>query len=355
MRLVYALLGLMLLALPAHAQGTINIALQQQFSFAGCSTVNTTCGVPLAGGLLYTYQVGTVATPQSTFQDTGLTLTNPWPLILDANGRVPMFYLANGSVHARLTDSNGVVQFDYPSMLVVGPSGGGGGGGSVDPTTVAATGDIKWRPSAETLSGWVRLNGQTIGNAVSGATERANADVQALYIYLWNTFSSPSSNVKCPVSGGLGSSGLNDFNAGKLMTLLDMRDRVPTGRDSMGGSAAGRLLSSNITSGGTDGVDTAAATGGEANHTLSVNEMPSHNHGGATGTESATHTHTYYLPSNTAFSAGTNPTNLNAGSLSLTNSGTESANHTHFISSQGGGAAHNVKDPFMLGTFFQKL
>src|SRR6516164_1618118 len=140
----------------AAAQGTLPIVLQQQFSFSGCASTPTTgaCGQPLSGGLLYFYQVGTVATRQDSFQDTGLTIPNPWPLQLDANGRVPMFYLASGSVHVRLTDAGGVVQFDYPSMLVIGPSGGGGGGGAaVDPTTIAMTGDIKYRADIQPQPG----------------------------------------------------------------------------------------------------------------------------------------------------------------------------------------------------------
>src|SRR5262245_8894462 len=96
----------------ASAQGTLPIALTQQFSFTSCATFTNACGTPLSGGLLYFYQVGTVATEQDSFQDTALTIKNPWPPPLDANGRIPPFYLANGSVHVRLTDSTGVVQFD---------------------------------------------------------------------------------------------------------------------------------------------------------------------------------------------------------------------------------------------------
>ena len=80
----------------AVAQGIIPVALAQQ--------VNGN-GQPLTGALLYTYVVGTVATPQNTYQDSGLSILNPWPLVADANGRIPMFYLANGAVHARLTDA----------------------------------------------------------------------------------------------------------------------------------------------------------------------------------------------------------------------------------------------------------
>src|SRR6516165_5628482 len=98
--LVAVLLGIGLIV-PAKAQGTLNVALQQQFAFTGCSSAANVCGTPLIGGLLYFYQVGTVATRQDSFQDTALSVVNPWPLVLDANGRIPMFYLADGSIHVR--------------------------------------------------------------------------------------------------------------------------------------------------------------------------------------------------------------------------------------------------------------
>lgn len=271
-------LPLLALVLPsfAHAQGTLPIALQQQFSFTNCQTFTNACGTPLQGGLLYFYQVGTVATVQNSFQDTGLTLTNPWPLTLDANGRIPLFYLANGAVHVRLTDASGVVQFDIPNALVIGPSsGGGGGGGSVDPTTVLSTGDVKFRMTQEFVTGWVRLNAQTIGGATSGATQRANADTQNLFVYLWNN----CLDAHCPVVGGRGASGLADFTANKQLTLPDWRGRGPMGVDDMGNSAAGRIFAQNVTSGGGDGVTTAGATGGEALHTMLSGELASHVHG----------------------------------------------------------------------------
>src|SRR6185437_5878883 len=97
------------------------------------------------------------------------------PAVCDQSGRVPMFWLPSGLVHVRLTDSSGVVQVDT-TMQVLGPSSGGGGGGStIDPTTIAATGDIKYRATNESLTGWVILNGQPIGSATSGASQRANS------------------------------------------------------------------------------------------------------------------------------------------------------------------------------------
>jgi hypothetical protein len=237
------------------AQGSLPIALQQ---------VSDQNGKPIVGALLYFYQVGTVATRQDSFQDTGLTNANQWPLQSDAYGRIPMFYVASGSIHVRLTDPGGLVIFDYPNMLVIGPSGGGGGGsGTVDPTGVASTGDMKFRPSSEVLTGWVRMNGNTIGNSVSGATERANADTQALFIYLWGLGLIPS--------GGRGANGLADFNASKTMPTIDMRGMAPVGLDTMGAAAAGRLNGALFTAGNSS---TPLSTGGEATHTITQAQLP---------------------------------------------------------------------------------
>lgn len=343
-RIALALMVLVFHVKHVEAQGTLNIALTQQFSFVGCSNVGnlTPCGFPLIGGLLYFYQAGS-SIRQNSFSDTGLTQVNQWPLVLDGNGRVPMFYLANGNIRARLTDAQGVVQFDNASMVVLGPAPPPttGGGGTVDPTAIMSTGDIKWRPQEDVLDGWVRLNGRTIGNAASGATERAADDAQPLYVYLWNNFT----NTKCPVLGGRGPNAASDFAANKPLTVLDMRGRIEVGRDNMSGGAAGRILSSNIAS-TPDTVDTGGATGGEANHQLTIGEMPSHDHGGQTGTGIIK-----YKPNVGNITAG-------AGDFVETITPTDTSNITvpHLdISAAGGDQAHNNMQPFMLGTFYIKL
>lgn len=323
----------------AQAQGVINIALSQQ--------VNAN-GIPLAGALLYVYQVGTVATPQNTFQDFGLTLPNPWPLAADSTGRIPMFYLANGQVHVRLTDSTGVVIFDYPTMQVVGPSGGGGGGGgSIDPTSIAATGDIKFRATSETITGWVKVNAQTIGSASSGSTGRANADTQNLFVYLWTN----CTNAHCPVLGGRGATALADFNANKQLTLPDFRGRAPAGLDDMGASAAGRIASSNVTSGGGDTQTTPLATGGEANHALTVSELAVHNH---TITDPG-HFHTTFGLI-VALAAGASAV-IQPNSFSSTNQtpGTTVNTTGITINNNGSGTPFNNMSPFFLGSWYLKL
>src|SRR5262249_54891507 len=107
--------------------GTINLSLSQQLD---------EYGQPLSGGQLFIIQAGTVSTPQNAFQDQAPTTALPNPITLDAAGRIPQFFLADGQIKVRLQDKSGVVKFVADNLLVIGPSGGGGGGGSVDPSTI---------------------------------------------------------------------------------------------------------------------------------------------------------------------------------------------------------------------------
>jgi hypothetical protein len=205
--------------------GTINLALSQQFDMDG---------EPLSGGFLFFFAAGTT-TPQSAFQDQLLSIVFPNPIVLDASGRVPMFYLADGNIKIRLTDKSGVVVIAADNLLVIGPSAGGGGGGGVDPATVLATGDVKCRYGIGPLDGFVRCNGSTIGATGSSAVELAGPKAQALYEYLW-----PFPNIALD-GVAKGANAVADFNALKRMVLPDIRGRVIAGMDDMGNTAAGRL------------------------------------------------------------------------------------------------------------------
>jgi len=90
--------------------GTLTLALSQQ---------NDQSGQPLSGALLYFFVTGTSGVQQNSYSDSGLTTLNPWPLVADATGRIPMFYLANGTVHIRLTDASGTVIIDQSNMQVI--------------------------------------------------------------------------------------------------------------------------------------------------------------------------------------------------------------------------------------------
>lgn len=114
----------------------------------------------------------------------------------------------------------------------------------------------------------------------------------------------------------------------------------------------------------------AGSTGGEATHTLSLNEMPSHNHGGTfsgSGTTSSAGSHTHSTTirvsnisgnPNGGYNPAYNDTqhgryqdggSYNVGSLSTSRAGGH--NHTFSVSgninSQGSNAAHNNMQPYL--------
>lgn len=238
--------------------GTINLSLAQRFN---------QYGEPLAGGKLYFFAAGTT-TPQSAYQDSALAIPHANPIVLDSIGNIPQFFLADGQIKIRLTDSAGIVQLAADSILVIGASSGGGGGGSVDATTVLTTGDFKFRYGTGALSGFVRANGRSIGSVTSGATERANADTQALFEYLW------TADANLSVSTGRGASAAADFAANKNIALPDGRGRAVVGLDDMGATAAGRLTSTYF---GTDATVLGAA-GGSERHILTTAQLAAHSH-----------------------------------------------------------------------------
>jgi microcystin-dependent protein len=107
-----------------------------------------------------------------------------------------------------------------------------------------------WGSSAP--NGWVLANGQTIGNASSGATGRANADTEQLFTLLWNSLA----NAQAPVSSGRGGSAASDFAAHKTITLPNLNGRVSVGKDASTFATLGDQI-------------------GEETHVLTEAELPS--------------------------------------------------------------------------------
>jgi len=293
------------------------------------------------GCRLFCIQAGTTNAPQNSYQDSGLTILNPYPLIADSTGRLPQFFVADGTIKLRLTDSKGTQLFVGDNLLVVGASSGGGGGSPVDPTTVMQTGQIALWYGIGIQSGFVRANGRSIGSSLSSATERANADTQALYSFLW------SADPNLAVSGGRGASAAADWSANKNLALPDYRGRAIAGLDDMGNSAAGRLTASYFGTAGT----VLGAVGGAESVTMAAANLIQHTHNN-TLTDPG-HIHSYAASFGGAGLGGGNP----GGYAAAYN--TSSATTGISINNAPAGAASptpmRTVQPTMVATIYLKL
>lgn len=142
-----------------------------------------------------------------------------------------------------------------------------------------------------------------------------------------------------------------DFYArnGSSGVVVDLRGRLPVGKDDMGGSAAGRVTTAGS---GVDGA-TLGAVGGAQNVTLTEAKLPAHTHGAGTLAADSGGAHTH----NMQFSLGTNPgsggvpAGLDTANGSVIATASNGA-HVHTISgasaSTGGGEAQGVMPPSLI-------
>ena len=96
---------------------TVNISL-----FAGIGAqLFTDDGVPLAGGLIYSYQAGTT-TPKVTYTSSAGNIAHTNPIILNSAGRVPSgeIWLTAGSYKFLLATSTNVTIATYDNVFSAG-------------------------------------------------------------------------------------------------------------------------------------------------------------------------------------------------------------------------------------------
>lgn len=176
--------------------------------------------------------------------------------------------------------------------------------------------------------------------------------------YLWCDGAAVSRTTYAALFAAIGTA-YGSGNGSTTFNVPDLGGRVPVGYDS-----------------GDSDFNANGKTGGAKTHTLTVSEMPSHNHGGTTGSGGA----------GTTGGSGTLTTNNttpdyrwypstgagNHGAIAGAGSATAAAipngshnhsipshthsipNHTHTISSQGGGSAHNNMQPYVVARYIIK-
>jgi hypothetical protein len=161
---------------------------------------------------------------------------------------------------------------------------------------LATTGDMKWRPTNETIDGWVIANTLTVGNVGSGAGQLASAAAVNIFTWLWNNFS----NTQCPIFTSTGqptTRGVNavaDFAALKQIAAYDMRGRGAIGVDTMRGPASTFLNGVPVQIGSTTGPSSLI---GENLHALIANELAIHAHGNSLSDPSHLHGNSLSDPS----------------------------------------------------------
>jgi len=106
-------------------------------------------------------------------------------------------------------------------------------------------------------TGWLALNGDTMGSAASGAT-RASASYETLFGKLWDNW--PDS--VCTVSGGRGANAAADWAANKTITLPNFGGRTLVGS----GAGAGLTTRAIGDSGGAETVSLTASQNGPHSH-----------------------------------------------------------------------------------------
>lgn len=179
-----------------------------------------------------------------------------------------------------------------------------------------STGDVKLTIKTVADATWVLMNDGTIGSASSGASTRANADCENLFLLLWNNIS----DTYAPVTGGRGASAAADWAANKKIKLLTVLGR------SLAVAGAGSGLTSRAL-GSNAGAET---------------ETP-------TIAKTAAHTHAFDTASNTAGFGAI------AGQLPWGRDGSYASAAPAATGSTGSGSALNILDPSVYFNVMIKL
>lgn len=316
-------------------------------------------GDPYSGMKAYFFDVNTT-TPQIVYTDSALSIPHDHPVVANSSGRFPAVFFVEGSSHRlRTTTSADVTVDDVDGISVPVATPTEIPDSDTPPEKTITTGKIVMAWQAAAPNGFVRLNGRTIGSASSGAAERANADCEDLFIFLWDN------DVNLSVSGGRGGTATGDWSANKAIALPDWRGRGPVAPDSFGNSASGRITDAEL---GADS-DLLGAAGGDATHALTTAQLAAHNH-----TVNITDPgHRHFVASEDNVSTPGAPTNANqvayigntgdekysfqrgTSDATIARSSSATTGITAASVNNGSGDPHNNLQPSIIVPFFIKL
>lgn len=315
--------------------------------------INPTTGRAYSGARAL-FTSASTGDPITVYQDYSLGTEHANPVVADSHGRFPPIFIDDDVEFygLRITTSAGAVlplgdgQYDLSLLPVIGPATGSGGSvTAVDTASIFQTGDVLWVPKTGTRTGWVRLNGRTIGSASSGASERANDDTEDLYSFIWTNYA----DAICAVTGGRGISAATDFAANKPIATLDMRNKGPFGLDDMGNSANSGFTSVTFTKGD---ATTAGGQGGTSMHALTEAQLPAHDHPQTAQTPTFTYT-------SNAINQGTGGSTTVITAITASGSATTVTTTADATpgdtATAGSDTSHPNMPPFVLGSWYWKL
>lgn len=211
------------------------------------------------------------------------------------------------------------------------------GAGSGSWFTVRIVGEVIDCYDLTEPAGFLFADGQTIGNASSNATARANADTQTLFNKLWtigDTHGTLAIYDSAGAASTFGADAATDWAANKAIALPDHTERV-----SVGWSASNVRIPV-----GTLDCTTPGTGGGVGGYTLAEANIPLHTHsfsGAAYSTYDGIHSHTGYTTSSgnhthTYTRYSTTVVKPNGGGTSVLSGGTTlntgaGGNHSHTV------------------------
>lgn len=170
------------------------------FAGAGAQFFDNT-GLPLAGGLLYTYAAGTT-TPAGSYTDYTGTILNPNPIILDGAGRVPNeIWLTVGSTYKFVLQTSAAVQIgSWDQISGAANSSSLSGGAANQIVYQSATGVTSFVTAPTTASTFLEWTGSAFAWATSGTGTANNIAGGAANQILYQTGSGATSFLSAPTT-----------------------------------------------------------------------------------------------------------------------------------------------------------